>query len=113
MAGARDIARDRDRVVTAIMRHVDLGIGPERRAVALIVKAPGHAAMFQFEVFPPEFRHPIGEVGDGVIAVDGKPGIVVGDDLFGGRGVPRLPSARREHAAEQTEQEQGTQRLRR
>ena len=63
MARRRRAARDRDRVVAAEARHVDVGIGHEGRAVAFVAEAPGRAGMAEFETGASELRLSVGEIG--------------------------------------------------
>ena len=49
----RHTARDTDGIVTAELRHVDLGLRRKRRPIAEIAEAPDRAAAAQFELRVP------------------------------------------------------------
>src|SRR5277367_352829 len=82
----REPPRHADGVVAAILRHVDIGRGGKCGAVADIGEAPNHAALAQFEIRAALHRLAVGEKGDRVVAIDGKPGMPVDHNPFAGRG---------------------------
>ena len=88
----RDAARDADRIVAAVARHIDVRVGREGRAVALIVEAPDRAGVAVLEFRPARDRLAVGEIGDRIDAVDREPGVAVDHDALGGRGA-RGPAA--------------------
>jgi hypothetical protein len=86
VSGSRHPARDPDRIVAAITRHVDIGIGDESGAVAFVVEAPDRAGETVFEFRASGDRLAGGEVSDGIDAVDRQAGVPVHHDAFGRRG---------------------------
>ena len=80
IAGDRKPARHPDRIVAAILRHVDIRRGGERGAIADIGEAPDHVALAQFQVRAAQHRLAVGEKGHRIIAVDGEAGMPVDHD---------------------------------
>ena len=94
VARARDAAADRDRIVAAIARHIDIGMLGEGGAIAFVAEAPGGATVIDFELGTSFLRSPVGEIRNRIEAVDRKPGIAVGHDLLGGGGPrARMPES--------------------
>ena len=81
-----DPAHDRDRVVAAEARHIDVGIGHEGGAVALVAEPPHRTGVGKLEGPAADERVAIGEVGDRVEAGDRDPAVAVDHDILGGGG---------------------------
>ena len=85
IAGARDAARDAERIVAPETRHVDVRIGREGRPVALVAEAPGHAREAVFDLGAAELRLAFGEICDRIEAIERDAGAGIGDDALAGR----------------------------
>jgi hypothetical protein len=66
------------------------GVGAPRHRAIGSYPPPDHPLIRVFEVRLANVRGRVGEVGHGVEAVEGEPGMPVGDDPFGGGGMFRL-----------------------
>ena len=70
LARHRDPACQIDRVVTAELGAVDLGMGHEGGAVALVAEAPDGAGLGGLEIGDALGSPGIGKIGDGVVTLD-------------------------------------------
>ena len=84
VAGKGHAARHVDRVITAELRAIDVGMGDKGGAVALIVETPDRSGFGRLEVGQPEHRMAVDEIGDGVETFDRKPREAVDHHPFGG-----------------------------
>ena len=75
-----------DRIVTAKLRGVDLGMGHERGAVALVAEAPDGAGLGGLEIGDALGRLGIGKIGDRIEPLDREAGIAVDHHPLGGCG---------------------------
>ena len=98
IAGHRDAARDTDRIIAAILRHVDVGPFGEGGAIADIAEAPDSAAVTQFELGAARHRLAVGEEGDRIVAADREPGVPIDHDPLRQTG-ERAPGTRADRAA--------------
>src|SRR5665213_1849584 len=66
IAGHRDAAGEVDRVVTTELRAVNMGLGEQRGAVALVAEAPDRAGLGGLELLIAEHGLAIGKIGGGI-----------------------------------------------
>ena len=78
-------ARDVDRVVSAELGSVNIGVRDKRGPIALVAEAPDHACFRGLELLTANFGLGLGELSDGVKTIDGEAGEAVRDDTLGGR----------------------------
>ena len=75
-----------DRIIAAELGPVDLRMRHEGRAIALVAETPDGAGFAGLEVGQPLDCHGFREIGNGIEALDGEPGIAVYYHALGGRG---------------------------
>ena len=75
MARHRTAARDRDRVVAAEARHIDVGMLRKGAAVAFIAEPPDRRRSRSIQLGRPDLRLAVGEIGDRIEAADREPGV--------------------------------------
>src|SRR5579871_4201995 len=86
IAGKRHAAGDVDRVIAAELGAIDLRVGHEGGAVALIVEAPDGAGLGGLEIGQAQDSLVLRKIGDGVEPLDGDPRETVHHHPFGRRG---------------------------
>ncbi len=75
VARYRNAASDRDRVVSAKLRRIDLWVIDKGGPISLVVKAPDGPFEALFQVGQTRFRFGLGKIGNRVKAADGQAGM--------------------------------------
>jgi hypothetical protein len=91
VTGDDDAAGQIDRVVTAELGAVNIGMGDKRRAIALVAETPDGAGLGSLEVLQAYFRTGVDKIGDGVVTLDGETREAVQDHPLGGGPLGRAP----------------------
>src|ERR1700733_10056092 len=93
IARDRDPARQIDRVVAAILRTVNIGVGDKGRTIARVAETPDRTGFGGLEIRQSELGTGVGKIRHGVETLDGKTGKAVHRHPLGGRGPGRRRQA--------------------